>query len=76
MRADELYRALRESLAPVAGEGAAYEARELLSVLTGEPFPMLLASRTELSAETVAAAENAVVRRKGGEPLAYILGFA
>lgn len=76
MRADELYRALRESLAPVAGEGASYEARELLSALTGESFPMLLASRTELSAETVTAAENAIIRRKGGEPLAYILGFA
>ena len=75
MRADELYRALRESLAPVAGEGAAYEARELLSALTGEPFPMLLASRAELSAAMVAQAENAVLRRKGGEPLAYILGF-
>lgn len=76
MRADELYRALRESLTPVAEEGAAYEARELLSALTGEPFPMLLASRAELSAAMVAQAEKAVLRRKGGEPLAYILGFA
>ena len=76
MRADELYRALRESLTPVAGEGAAYEARELLSALTGEPFPMLLASRAELSAAMVAQAGKAVLRRKGGEPLAYILGFA
>lgn len=76
MRADELYRALRESLAPVAGEGAAYEARELLSALTGEPFSMILASRAELSAAMAAQAEQAVLRRKGGEPLAYILGFA
>lgn len=75
MSADELYRVLRESLTSVAGEGAAYEARELLSALTGEPFPMLLASRAELSAAMVAQAENAVLRRKGGEPLAYILGF-
>lgn len=76
MRADALYRQLRESLASVCGEGAAYEARELLSALTGEPFPMLLASRAELSADMVAQAENAVSRRQNGEPLAYILGFA
>ena len=76
MRADALYRQLRESLTSVCGESASYEARELLSALTGQPFPMLLASRSELTADVVEKAENAVLRRSNGEPLAYILGFS
>ncbi len=76
MKASELYREVRETLSSIAGEGAAYEAREILTALSGEPFPMLLASYRALDEKIIAQAKNVVERRKNGEPLAYILGFA
>lgn len=76
MKASELYRKLREELMPIAGEGVSYETREILSALCEEPFPMLLSSYRELPEETVTKIENVTERRKNGEPLAYILGFA
>lgn len=76
MRASALYRDLREALTPAAGEGASYEAREILSALLEKPFPMILASYEELSADIVSRATEIAKRRACGEPLAYILGFA
>ncbi len=76
MRAGELYRELRDALAPTLGEGASYEAREILTALWDEPFPMLLASYRALDDKIIAKAKSVVERRKNGEPLAYILGFA
>ena len=76
MKASALYRDLREALTSAAGEGASYEAREILSELLGKPFPMILASYEELSADVVSRAMDVAKRRACGEPLAYILGFA
>lgn len=77
MTARELYRRLRTELAPVCGEFADYEARQILEhVLPAEPheLPPLLLEMEPLSESICRRAAEILLRRQRREPLAYILG--
>ena len=79
MTADILYRELKSALLPVAGDAAAYEAKEILGTvlhLQESAFSMTPFSKREISAEEREKIDSVLSRRKLREPLEYILGYA
>lgn len=79
MRTDLFYRELRNSLLPTVGDGASYEAKEIIafvSQLSENEISMIPFSGKEISSEAQALAKNVVQRRNTSEPLEYILGYA
>ena len=79
MTADLFYRKLRRDLLPIAGEAAAYEAKELAGFilhLKESELPTLPFLKKEVPEEAEILAESLLLRRKNHEPLEYILGYA
>lgn len=79
MTADIFYRKLRTALLPVAGEAAAYEAKELAGAILNlkeSELPTLPFLRKEVSEEAERLAGIMLERRALHEPLEYILGYA
>ena len=79
MRTDLFYRELRNSLLPTIGDGASYEAKEIIafvSQLSENEISMIPFSGKEISPEAQALAKNIIQRRNTSEPLEYILGYA
>lgn len=73
------YRELRRALMPIAGDAAAYEAKEILNALlhfSKAELPMIPFSREEISSETEKEMKKILARREMHEPLEYILGVA
>lgn len=75
LTAEQARRQLREALAPVAGEDAAFEAGLMLAHVLGVAPGALLARREdELDPVARARLDEMLNRRLGREPLQYILG--
>lgn len=79
MTADQAYRKLRTALTPIAGEAAAYEAKEILAEvlqLSASETAMLSFLKKEISEEEEKTLARVLARREAREPMEYILGFA
>lgn len=79
MTADICYRDLKNALSIVAGEAAAYEAKEIVGAVLGlseAELRMVPFSKKEVSAEQQAELKAILARRETHEPLEYILGYA
>lgn len=79
MRIDIFYRKLRGLLSASAGEGAPYEAKEIIGAVLGlreAEIAMIPFLGREMSEEACVKAEALAERRNTREPLEYILGKA
>ncbi len=65
---------IRDSLLPVANEYASYEAEKIICHIFGLDKRALTLISQEEAPDKRQEIENAIARRKNGEPLAYILG--